>query len=38
MRLSFDKDSLALKTLQEGVVDFTDNRININAAQVDLSK
>ena len=35
MRLVFDdKDSLALKSLQEGVVDFSDKRISIKGASV----
>ena len=35
MRLVFDdKDSLALKSLQEGVVDFADKRINIMGASL----
>ena len=35
MRLLFDeKDSLALKSLQEGVVDFADKRIQIKGASL----
>lgn len=35
MRLVFDgKDSLALKSLQDGVVDFSDSRIAIKGANV----
>ncbi|CDW71473.1 UNKNOWN [Stylonychia lemnae] len=37
VRLMFDKDSLALKSLQEGVLDFTDKRVNLKAAAVDSS-
>eukprot|EP00347_Sterkiella_histriomuscorum_P003335 403364684 len=36
VRLIFDeKDSLALKSLQDGVVDFSDKRVNLKAADVD---
>ena len=39
MRLVFDdKDSLALKSLQEGVVDFSDKRIAVKGASVIDSK
>lgn len=35
MRLIFDdKDSLALKSLQEGIVDFSDKRVEIKAASL----
>jgi hypothetical protein len=35
MRLVFDeKDSLALKSLQEGVVDFADKRVQIKGASL----
>jgi hypothetical protein len=36
-RLIFDKDSLALKSLQEGIVDFSDKRINLKASALDQS-
>ena len=35
-RLSFEKNSLALKALEEGKVDFTDKRIQITDAAMDL--
>ena len=36
MRLIFDdKDSLALKSLQEGIVDFSDKRVNVKAVAMD---
>jgi hypothetical protein len=39
MRLVFDdKDSLALKSLQDGVVDFSDKRIAVKGASVVDSK
>lgn len=31
----FDKDSLALKSLKDGVVDFSHKDIKINAASID---
>lgn len=37
MRLRFDKDSLALKSLQDGVVDFSHKDLKIKAASLDQS-
>ncbi len=35
VRLLFEKDSLALKTLQEGTLDFTDRRVKLKAASLE---
>ena len=34
-RLSFEKNSLALKALDEGTVDFSDTRIKVTDAAID---
>lgn len=35
--MTFDQDSLALKALQEGQVDFKDQRVNFTGAKVELT-
>jgi len=35
--LIFDADSLALKALQDGTVDFHDSRVKFTSAKIDIS-